>query len=136
MYYSCAHVNINCGDLMAKRIIREDKKKPTRSYSKAQETNVAKKLNGKCTPNSGATKFSKGDVLTEKFTLECKTKMSESNSITLHKDWLTKNEKECLFMGKLYSALVFNFGPNQKNYYVIDEYLFQDLVDYLNSKEN
>ena len=38
-------------------------------------------------------------------------------------------------MGKKYSAVAFNFGPNEPNYYVIDEYLFQDLLEYLNSKD-
>ena len=37
-------------------------------------------------------------------------------------------------MGKPYSALAFNFGPNQKNYYIIDEDLFSDLQTYLSNK--
>lgn len=121
---------------MPQRRQRTDKSFPTRTYSKKQESEVAKKLNGNCTSNSGATAFQKSDVLTEKFALECKTKMSHSESITLHKEWLEKTDKESLFMGKPYSALVFNFGPDEKNYYVIDEYLFQDLIDYITSKES
>ena len=40
-------------------------------------------------------------------------------------------------MGKKYHALAFNFGPNEDNYYVIDEYLFKSLVEYLqNNKDN
>lgn len=38
-------------------------------------------------------------------------------------------------MGKPYSALVFNFGPDEPNYYVIDKYLFQDLLEYLEKKD-
>lgn len=37
-------------------------------------------------------------------------------------------------MGKPYSAVVFNFGPDEKNYYIIDEYLFTDFLDYLEKK--
>ena len=36
--------------------------KPTRYFSKKQETKVAKDLNMRCTLNSGATSFDKGDV--------------------------------------------------------------------------
>ena len=34
-------------------------------------------------------------------------------------------------MGKKYSALAFNFGPDEKNYYIIDEFLFQSLKQLL-----
>lgn len=120
---------------MPQRRLREDKKYPTRNYSSKQEKQIAKTLEGTCTSNSGATPWQKGDVLLDKWLLEAKTKTTSSNSVSIQKEWLLKNDKESLFMGKLYSALVFNFGPNEKNYYVIDEYLFQELVDYLNSKE-
>lgn len=103
---------------------RDDKIQPTRHYSKAQENKVASKLGGQRTLNSGATPFQKGDVTTDKILLECKTKVKPSETITVHKEWLEKNEQEALFMGKPYSALVFNFGPNEKNYYVVDEYMF------------
>ena len=36
-------------------------------------------------------------------------------------------------MGKKYNALAFNFGPTSKNYYVIDEYLMQYLLEKLKS---
>ena len=51
--------------------------------------------------------------------------------MTIHKEWLEKNEKEALFMGKPYSVLAFNFGPNEKNYYIIDEYMFNILKENL-----
>ena len=38
-------------------------------------------------------------------------------------------------MGKKYSALAFNFGPNEKNYYIIDEYLFEELLNKLDKDE-
>lgn len=110
---------------------RDDKVQPTRHYSKKQETQVASKFGGERTLNSGATPFQPGDVSLDKFLLECKTRVKLSESITIHKDWIEKNESEALFSGKPYSALVFNFGPNQPNYYVIDEHLFETLISSL-----
>ena len=111
-------------------------KLPTRYYSKKQEDAVAKKFGGQRVKNSGATKFAKGDVSLDKFLLEMKTKTSPSKSISIQKEWLEKNIKECLFMGKPYTALGFNFGPDEKNYYIIDEELFETLVDILNEENN
>ena len=118
---------------MREKVQREGKIKPTRYYSSKQETAVAKAVNGKKTINSGATPFNKGDVLAAKVLLECKTKTSDSESMAIKKEWLEKNEKEALFMGKPYNALAFNFGPGQKNYYVIDEYMFQLLLEAINN---
>lgn len=112
-----------------------NEKLPTRYYSKRQEDAVAKKFGGERVKNSGATKFAKGDVSLDKFLLEMKTKTSSSKSISIQKDWLEKNIRECLFMGKPYTALGFNFGPDEKNYYIIDEELFETLVTYLNEEE-
>lgn len=108
-------------------------KEPTRSFSKKQEDYVAKKFNGNRVKNSGATAFAKGDVNLDEqsFLIECKTKTTASDSISIKKEWLEKNLKEALFMGKKYSALAFNFGPNQPNYYIIDEYLFEELLNRL-----
>lgn len=121
---------------MAERRQRTDKIKPTRSYSKKQEDYVASKFSGKRTVNSGATPFQKGDVILDKCLLECKTKTTSSESMSIKKEWLEKNEKEALFMGKPYSALAFNFGPNEKNYYIIDEYLFEMLLNAIEQEEN
>lgn len=115
----------------AKRIKTSEKDKPTRYYSDKQEKSVVRALGGKQTKNSGATMFDKGDVLVDDWAIECKTKTSASDSISIKKDWLMKQEKETLFMGKKYSALAFNFGPNEKNYYIIDEFLFQTLKQLL-----
>ena len=104
-----------------------DNKRPTRYYSNKQEKQIAKKLNGTLTKNSGATMFQKGDLSAGDFLIDCITKTTSSDSISIIKDWLEKNEKEALFMGKEYSALAFNFGPNEKNYYIISEELFESL---------
>lgn len=108
---------------------RDDKVQPTRHYSKKQEKQVASKFDGKRTLNSGATPFSKGDILTEDYLLEAKTKTSHSNTITIHKEWLEKIKKEALFMGKPNEALIFNFGPNENNYVIISEDLFYKLIN-------
>ena len=114
---------------------KDGKKEPTRYYSKKQEDAIAKKLGGARVKNSGATAWAKGDVNLDKWLLEAKTKMTSSASISIQKEWLEKNTKEALFMGKPYSALAFNFGPDQPNYYIIDESLFETLVSVLDNEE-
>ena len=104
-------------------------RKPTRFYSKRQENNVAKVLNGKRTANSGATPFSKGDITTEQWLIECKTSTTEKQSFSIKRDWLDKNKEESFAMGKDYNALCFDFGDNGKRYYVIDEKTFKELVE-------
>lgn len=108
--------------------------KPTRFYSKRQENAVAKVINGRRNANSGATTWSKGDVRTDNFLIECKTCEKEKASFSIKKEWLIKNREEAFAMGKSYSALAFDYG-DAKRYYVIDEKLFKQLVDYL-SEEN
>lgn len=120
---------------MAKRIIKESHRQSTRIeksntdhstryYSKKQEDSVAEKFNGNRVKNSGATMFQKGDVTLDNFLIECKTKTSHSDSISVKKAWIDKNKEESLFMGKPYSAIAFNFGPGEENYYIVDEELF------------
>lgn len=112
----------------------DDGTKPTRHYSKAQETDVAKTIGAETTKNSGATMFDKGDLKSDKFLIECKTKTKDSKSIAIQKEWLTKLKQESLFMGKKYEALVFNFGPDTDNYAIIDMHLFEELKNYLESE--
>lgn len=108
----------------------------TRQKSKEQENNVAKHLKMKRQSNSGATSFNKGDVIGENILLECKTVMKEQKTFTIQKEWIDKNKEEAYQMRKRYSALVFNFGDNKENYYVIDEKLFGQLVDYIDTISN
>ncbi len=97
---------------------------PTRFYSNKQEKQVAKVVSGKQTVNSGATAFYKGDVVSDLFLIECKTKVRPSESIAVRKEWIEKNKEEAFAMGKSFSAVSISFGDG-KNYYVIDEKLFQ-----------
>ena len=111
------------------RIKENDKPKPTRYFSKKQENQVAEKFNGRRNPNSGATPFIKSDVSLDKFLLECKTKMTKCGSISIKKEWLEKVNEEAVFMGKPYSALVFNYGPDEKNYVIINEDIFNEILE-------
>ena len=116
---------------LKQRIKEGENPKPTRYFSSRQEKSVAKAIGGRQTANSGATPWQKSDVLSEQFAVECKTKTTASESISIKKEWFEKQKQEAVFMGKPYSAIVFSFGPDQENHYIIDEYLFQFLKDKL-----
>lgn len=105
--------------------------KSTRFYSDRQEKQIVKKIGGKQTSNSGATSFSKGDIRTKQFLIEAKTVTTHKDSFSIKLKWLLKNKEEAFAMNKPYSALAFNFGPDEKNYYIIDEKLFKELVKYI-----
>lgn len=106
----------------------------TRDFSNAQERSVAKALGGHQTANSGATPFTKGDVIVGEFVVECKTKMAECNSFTIQKDWLKTINRERIEMGKSACALAFTFDVGKTNYYVIDERLMKRLVELINEE--
>ena len=117
----------------------KEEKTPTRTFSNKQEKDIAKAVGGNQTKNSGATPWQKGDVLTEgeeSFLIEAKTKVTSSDSISIKKDWFLKNKQEASFMGKKHTAIVFNFGPGEENHYIIDEYLFQELLEHLKERHD
>jgi hypothetical protein len=76
-------------------------------------------------------------VVTEQFCIECKTAMTEKQSMSIKRDWIDKIKEEAFAIGKPYWALAFNFGglDNPENYYVIDEKLFLRLINYLEETE-
>lgn len=100
----------------------------TRSYSYQQEKRVAKKLGGRVNANSGATAFSKGDVRTDSFLIECKTATKEVKSVSIKKEWLTKLKEEKFAMGKEQMALGFDFGDGN-DYFIITSDLMEWLVE-------
>ena len=104
--------------------------RPTRFYSNRQEKKVAKAVKGKLVSNSGASDFTAGDIVTDLFLLECKTKTTASKSFTLKKEWFDKNREEAFEMGKPYSAIVVDFGDGE-NHYIINEKLFKILLEKL-----
>ena len=136
--------NVNYGNKQLKTAITyynkylkdsdEMNKKSTRYFSNKQEKSVAKAVNGKKVANSGATTFSKGDVRTDDFLIEAKTKTSPSESMTIHKEWIVKNDEEAFAMGKQYSAVAIDFGEGE-NYYIISEKLFKKLINFIQEEE-
>ena len=98
--------------------------KPTRFYSNRQEKAVAKKIGGKQVANSGATAFSKGDVSTDEWLIECKTTTCANKaSFSIKREWLEKNKEEAFAMDRYYSALCFDYGDGDR-YYIVDERTF------------
>lgn len=109
--------------------------KPTRYFSSKQEKRVAKTVGGKQVANSGATKFSKGDVrVGKKFLIECKTCTKEQKSFTMQREWFDKNEEEAFALGYENSCVVFDFGDGVDRY-VIDEKLFKRLLEYMEAED-
>lgn len=102
----------------------------TRFYSDRQEKQIVKNIGGKQVAGSGSSPFYKGDVRTIKFLIEAKTITKVKDSFSIKKKWLLKNKEEAFAMNKPYFALAFNFGPDEENYYVINEKLFKELVKY------
>lgn len=105
--------------------------KPTRFFSNRQEKAVAKALKGRKTPNSGATPFIKGDVITQGWLIECKTATTEKSSFSIKKEWLEKNREEAFQTGFSNSALCFDYGDRGTRYYVIDEKTFIEMKEAL-----
>jgi hypothetical protein len=89
---------------------------PTRRASAKQEKAVARQLGGKVQPNSGATDYYKGDVVTDSMLIECKTVMKPQKTVSLKKEWFDKNEQERFATKKDYCALVFDYGDNGEQY--------------------
>lgn len=95
--------------------------RPTKYFSTRQEKTVARALKGSAVGGSGCSKFSLGDVRLDHVLIECKTSTTDKGSYSVKKEVLNKIKEESRLMGKFYSMLAFNFGPNSENYYVIDE---------------
>ena len=111
---------------------KDGQTKPTRYFSKRQESQIAMANNGRRTLNSGATLFQKGDVVSDYFLIEAKTKTKPSDSISIKKEWFEKNRQESLRMGKKYSTIAFDFGDGDTKY-IIDQFLFDLLREYIDN---
>lgn len=77
--------------------------------------------------NSGAIWFDKSDVVSENFRIEAKTRMKESKSISLKKEWLDKIGNEAFETGKM-PALAISFGDG-RDYFVLDDRTFYKLAE-------
>lgn len=93
---------------------------------------MAKAVGGHKVANSGATTFNKGDVVTDKFLIECKTCTKEQKTFTIKREWIVKNREEAFAMGKSYSAIAIDFGDGEQHY-IVGQSLFDRL---LNALEN
>ena len=98
----------------------------TRYYSTMQEDKVAELIGGYRVANSGAGLFNKGDVVQKDASLlvECKTPTSEKDSFSIKKEWILKNKEEAHSKRMFNNAVAFTFGPQQANYFIIDESTF------------
>lgn len=105
--------------------------KTTREVSSNQEKKIAKTLGAKRTPNSGATKFYKGDIISDDWLIEAKTCMEIKKSFSIKREWLTKLKEEQYGMGKSYSSLCFDFGDAKDRYYILDENTFKNVMEAL-----
>ena len=109
----------------------------TRDASNKQEKVIAKALGARRTPNSGATKFDKGDlIIGQEWLIEAKTCMQPKKSFSIKQDWLKKLKEEQYATNKMYSSLCFDFGENTNRYYIIDEQTFKYIVEILGVDEN
>lgn len=104
----------------------------TREQSSKQEKGVAKKFGTKEQIASGSTPFYKGDGIDEHLLIECKTKMKESKSIKMEKEWFTKAREQANQMRKPNYIVVFNFGEQDwkgdfKDFVAIEDNHFEHL---------
>lgn len=115
--------------------MKNKNKESTRYYSDIQEKHVALVLGGYQNSNSGASKFTAGDVKvpSANMLIECKTCMTDKESFSIRKEWLIKNRAEAFSVGSHYRALAFNFGPSSENHYIINEDLMIYLVEKIRS---
>lgn len=110
----------------------------TRYYSDAHEKSICKALGARQQPNSGASKFSKGDIVHDgaSMLIEAKCAMSEKQSVSVKKEWFEKNKSESFAIRKSNQAVCINFGPDTDNLYIINERLMQYLIKCLSNDEN
>ena len=105
----------------------------TRFFSDKQEKSVCNLLGAVQVSNSGAGRFTKGDVIKKEASLlcECKTVMQPKNSVSIKKDWIIKNKEEAFSNRLDNSCIAFNFEPDGENYFVINERLMRFLAEKL-----
>lgn len=111
----------------------------TKYFSERQENYIAKKFGGKLSVNSGAGKYSGGDVLINrtKTLIECKTATKEKDSFSIKKDWLIKAKEECYMRHMDNYVLAFNFGAEENhNYFIMDEIAFNNYLELLEAQQN
>ena len=108
---------------------------PTRYYSKRQEKQVAKLVDGNTTSNSGAANFCAGDVIGSDNTLyECKTVTKQVKSYAIKKEVLDKIQKEAFAMKKSNAVMAFNFEPDGELFFVLRQKHYKELLELIQNK--
>ena len=100
----------------------------TRKYSSMQEKQIAKNLGGRVQPNSGAANFVAGDIKLDFMLIDAKTVTAPKQSVSIRKEWFDKIRNEAFAMNKEMSCIAFNYGPNQPNFYAVNENDFKNLL--------
>lgn len=108
-------------------------KESTRYVSDKHEKRTAKNIGGHVQVSSGSSAFLKGDVVTNKCLVECKTCMAEKKSFSIKKEWLEKIKEQCIQMRKQYPILAFDFGDGE-NYFILDERVMKKFVEFLDTE--
>lgn len=91
-----------------------------RSTPKAMERRIAKALGGRRIPLSGSLSFMPGDVITDKFLVECKLRGSSGKKhISIEKDWLKKIEREAQALTKV-PLLIFKYKNDKSDYVILN----------------
>ena len=79
------------------------------------------------------------------YIIQVANELVDNNSSVIATNWNSGTSPKSPFLkiyvskmvGKMIyvDSLVFNFGPGEENHYIIDEYLFQELLEYLKNKD-
>lgn len=92
----------------------------TKEKAKIQEERIAEKLGIDEVVGSGATPFYKGDNIGDYIFIEAKTKMKESKSIKVKREWLEKAKRQSESMRRNNYAVAISFGDD-KDYFIIED---------------
>lgn len=107
----------------------------TRYASSLQEERVASLIGGTRSSNSGAGRFAKGDVSTPSMLVECKTPMSPKGSVSIKREWISKNAEEAFERRIPNHALAICFEPGGENWFLIGEGLFKYMCERLSEED-
>ena len=92
--------------------IGKPKEESIKSLANKQEKKISKKLSGRQTPNSGSTKFLKGDIYKEDYMIDLKSALTQKQ-ITITEDMLRTLEVNSIRQGKQ-GVLLLNFPASKK----------------------
>lgn len=86
-------------------------KESIKKFANKEEKSVADSIGAKLQPNSGATPFLKGDMITTDYCIDVKS--TKSSQIIVDEDMLTKVESDAVRVGKT-PALLLNFPKSER----------------------